>query len=274
MNICTKDDVKKFLKITDTDKDEQIVALIPAAQSLIEEYCNREFVKTRTIEYHNGGTDRICLFRYPVFINDLSPIKIYEDVGRRFGDESLINDSDYYVDWDIGIVHFDYFLTKAYGSIKVVYTGGYAIPTTVKTVSRSRSNDIAIITTDAPHGLVAGDTVIISGVGDPDYNGTWSVLDTSEPTKFAYACSGTDEPETEDSDGLVTNKSPENLLLPGALRQVCVELVARRLKTGLTGDIGITTKGTPGGISISFNQADLLPEAKLILDLFRRELSE
>lgn len=191
MALATKDDVKIFLKIpaNDTDKDASITALIPAVQSTIEEYCNRAFDKGTVTEYHHGGQDRLFLKRYPIIIAPQTPLTVYEDGNRVFGENSLVDSDDYYVDVEDGIIYFDYMLEKTYGGIKVHYTGGY---------------------------------------------------------------------ET----------------IPGAIKQACVEIVVRKLKTGSTGDVGVASKGTPGGINVTFNLEELLPEDKLVLDLFRRELSE
>jgi hypothetical protein len=189
MALCVKQDVKDFLKIADTDKDTLITALIPAAQSLIEEYCNRAFEKGTATEYSNGGVDRICLKRYPLIIASLTPLKVYEDGNRIYEENSLVDPEDYHIDVANGVIFFDYILEKTYGAIKITYTGGYTT-------------------------------------------------------------------------------------IPAAIKQVCVELVARKVKAGTSGDIGLMSKGTPGGVSIVFNQADLLPEAKIVLDTFRSWASE
>jgi hypothetical protein len=188
MALCTVQNVKDFLKITDTDKDTLITSLIPAAQSLIEEYCNRLFEQGAETEYSNGGVDRICLKRYPLIVAEGTPLKVYEDGSRDYGEDTLVDSDDYHVDIDNGIILFDYLLEKSYGAVKVIYTGGYAT-------------------------------------------------------------------------------------VPSAVSQACVELVARKLKIGMSGDIGLISKGTPGGINISFSQADLIPEVKIVLDSFRSELS-
>jgi len=60
--------------------------------------------------------------------------------------------------------------------------------------------------------------------------------------------------------------------IPEAIKQVCVEMVVRKLKMGDTGDIGVTTKTLPGGgVSISFSQEDILPDQKIVLNLYRKE---
>ena len=55
-------------------------------------------------------------------------------------------------------------------------------------------------------------------------------------------------------------------------RQACIEIVARKLRTGTKGDIGVVSRGLPGGTSVTFSEADLLPETKIALDSISRPL--
>jgi len=192
MALCEVGDVKVFLRISDEDKDDLIETLIPPAQAFIETFCGQNFTGiSEVIEYFHGGTDRFILKQYPIIMDNeyYDPLSVYLDTNREFGDETLVDSSDYFLDTDCGIIYFDYELGKTYGSLKVVYAAGYG----------------------------------------------------------------------------------ENVeAIPVALKQVCIEMVARKLKIGTTGDVGLISKGTPGGISIVFSQADLLPEHKLILESFKR----
>lgn len=187
MALTTKQDVKDFLVITDTGKDTIIEALILVVQSFIEEYCHRIFEKLAVTEYYHGGVDRICVKRPPI-ASSPAPV-IYEDYSREYEADDIVDSDDYYIDYDTGIIYFDYNLEKGPGSIKITYTGGYTT-------------------------------------------------------------------------------------IPQAIKQACVELVARKVKLGATGDIGVVSKGTPGGINVTFSMAEILPETKEALDLFRLELSE
>jgi uncharacterized phiE125 gp8 family phage protein len=192
MALCEVEDVKVFLRISDEDKDDLIETLIPPAQVFIETFCGQNFAGiNEVIEYFHGGTDRFVLKQYPIIMDNeyYDPLSVYLDTNRQFGDETLVDSSDYFLDTDCGIIYFDYELGKTYGSLKVVYAAGYG----------------------------------------------------------------------------------ENVeAIPVALKQVCIEMVARKLKIGTTGDVGLISKGTPGGVSIVFSQADLLPEHKLILESFKR----
>ncbi len=190
MALTTKAEVKVFLTITDTSKDTIIDALIPAAQNIIEEYCAMSFdAVTGTItEYHDGGVNRVILKRYP--LASTPAIVVYEDAGREFETEDLVDSDDYRVDLDAGIIYFDYDLGKGWGSIKVIYT---------------------------PKFPASGATTYI----------------------------------------------------PDAIKQACIELVAWKMKRGVLGDVGVVSRGMPGGTSVSFTTAEIPPEIKAVLDLFR-----
>lgn len=187
MSLCSVQNVKDFLKLDDTSRDTQIVNLIPGAQSLIEEYCRRIFEKTQVTEYHHGGANRILIKRYPIVSNP-API-VWEDWDRGYGTDTIVDEDDYFIDYDNGIFFFDYSLEKGYGSIKITYTGGYTT-------------------------------------------------------------------------------------IPEAIKQACIELVARKIRIGPSGDTGVIGRGMPGGTNVTFSTEELLPETKLALDLFKRELSE
>ncbi len=195
MALCTKDDVKSYLKKTDPDSDDQIDRLIPAAQGFIEGYCRRSFeaqaVPTDIIEYHNGKTNRIFLAQFPA--SPTPEIKVYEDGTRDFGAGTLVDGKDYYIDFDSGIIFFDYELTPGWGSVKVVYR----VPAT-------------------PAGTVDGEVAVA--------------------------------------------------------KQACIEIVARKLKIGISGDIGVMSRTIATGSTVTFSQADLLPETKIALDSIARPL--
>ena len=186
MALCTTQNVKDYINDTGTGRDTIIAALIPAAQSFIEEYCRRVFEKAQVTEYHHGGADRLFLKRFP--IADTPAPVVYEDQDRVYSVDDIVDSEDYFIDNDNGIIFFDWSLQSGRGAIKIIYTGGY-------------------------------DTI------------------------------------------------------PQAVRQACVELVAKKVKTGGSGDIGVISRGMPGGTTVTFNVNELLPETKEALDLFVRENS-
>lgn len=51
----------------------------------------------------------------------------------------------------------------------------------------SRTSNVVTITTSAPHGFAVGDEVIVSGVTDSSFNGTFTVATAPTSTTFTYA---------------------------------------------------------------------------------------
>lgn len=87
-----------------------------------------------------------------------------------------------------------------YGTMQAAYNPSTL---TYTTASRARTSNVATITTSAAHGLVAGMTVTISGVGGTGYNGTVAITSTPNNTTFTYASTGANETTTTDTGGTV-----------------------------------------------------------------------
>lgn len=71
------------------------------------------------------------------------------------------------------------------------------------TTNRERSSNIATITTDGNHGLLAGDVVEAEDVTGAEYNGVFVVLTVPTPTTFTYESIAADEVSTADAGGTV-----------------------------------------------------------------------
>jgi hypothetical protein len=74
---------------------------------------------------------------------------------------------------------------------------------TVGTVHRAVTTNVATIGTSAAHGLIVGSTVVISGMGDAAYNGTFTVTVVPDTVHFKFALTHADETETADAGGTV-----------------------------------------------------------------------
>ena len=175
MAICTRDDVKYYLemKVADTDKDHLIDQLIPRAQNFIEShYYNQKLEQVAFTEYYNGSCGAIFV-RNPPIKTSPAPV-IHDDPDREFGDATLVGSGDYGIDWEAGIIKFEYPLSKGIQSVKIQYTGGYA----------------------------AGD-------------------------------------------------------IPGIAVQAIIELVARKIKDGAGGQLGIASRSSPEGGTVTFDKEDL-----------------
>lgn len=126
MAYCTLEEVKAYLdmKTEEIEKDAFIESLIPGSQELIDEYCNRKFEREAITEYHDGGSNRIFLNQFPVAASPA--IQIWDSWDRTYANPDLIDPDDYFVDYEGGIIKFDYEVGGSPGAIKVVYTGGPA----------------------------------------------------------------------------------------------------------------------------------------------------
>lgn len=86
-----------------------------------------------------------------------------------------------------------------HGTLQAAYN-----PTmTYATASRSRTSNVATITTSTAHGLTAGMTVTVSGLGGTGYNGTVVITSAPTSTTFTYSNTGTNETTTTDTAGTV-----------------------------------------------------------------------
>jgi hypothetical protein len=97
--------------------------LIKSSQAFIDEYCNRTFLLSAVNEYHNGGSNKIFLNRYPV--SESAVVKVYDSWDRTYSEGHLISPGDYFVDRENGIITFNYEIGGSPGAIKVSYSGGY-----------------------------------------------------------------------------------------------------------------------------------------------------
>jgi LysM repeat protein len=67
---------------------------------------------------------------------------------------------------------------------------GIYVETTRGISSASRSGGVSTITTSAPHGLAVGRGVVIAGVADASFNGTFTVASVTGDSSFTYEQSG------------------------------------------------------------------------------------
>jgi len=78
-----------------------------------------------------------------------------------------------------------------------------------------RTSGVATITTSAAHGFSVGDVVVVAGVTDPTFDGTYVVESTPLTTTFTYTNAGSDT-TSEGGTALDETKNPRPLLA-GAL---------------------------------------------------------
>jgi DNA-binding beta-propeller fold protein YncE len=77
------------------------------------------------------------------------------------------------------------------GSISIVETGKRFSATIASSGATRTSAGAVTITTTAPHSIAQGQIVLITGVADPSFNGTFTVTGVSTSTSFTYIQSNT-----------------------------------------------------------------------------------
>lgn len=145
MAIITADQYKVFKGISGTEYDAQLAVIVPAAQALVERYCNRVFDTGTFTELHDGdGTDTIILKNAP--LASIRSIKLVDSVGTVL---STYAAADYVSTLSTGIVKlydsrfgrlvYDSFgilqnttwgnqpyWPRGFQNIQVIYVGGYS----------------------------------------------------------------------------------------------------------------------------------------------------
>src|SRR5437879_5427203 len=71
-------------------------------------------------------------------------------------------------------------------------TGTASVATIAASNGAVRASNIVTITTTSPHGLTQGQTVVISGVTDTNFNGTFIIASVPSTTTFTYSQIGAD----------------------------------------------------------------------------------
>jgi hypothetical protein len=82
------------------------------------------------------------------------------------------------------------------------YLESTAIDGTIQVTSITRSSSTATVTTTYPHGFLTGDSVLVSGADQTEYNGAQTITVTSS-TAFTYTVSGT--PTTPATGAILLN---------------------------------------------------------------------
>lgn len=77
------------------------------------------------------------------------------------------------------------------------------------------SSNVATVTTGTVHGLSIGDEVVISGLTNTTFNGTYVIVDTPTPSSLTYNLVAADVPSTADTGTLrtyVDNTYPHSVM--------------------------------------------------------------
>lgn len=140
--LITLEDYKKYKKITKTDSDEELNAIISSVSSLIKTYCGHSFIDyytTSKVEVFNikSSQHAILLNEWPV--KTVSLVEYRDSYDQTY---TTLDTSEYYVDTSIDTLfkHSGYW-PEGFGSVKITYTAGYA----------STPDDVKIAALDLVH---------------------------------------------------------------------------------------------------------------------------
>jgi len=132
-NLITLDDYKTAKKITGFGDDVRLEELVTSVSQLVKTYCNNTFVDffaSNKTETFNIDFDNYTVSVDEVPLNSVVSVEERESISSSY--VTLVNDSDYYVDFETdsilrsngsnGYKNF----AKGPGAVKVTYKGGYS----------------------------------------------------------------------------------------------------------------------------------------------------
>jgi len=159
MDLCTLQELKNFMGITDTDatRDANLTIYIQAISKQIQKFIGRDLEAKDYVEKYEGtDTTELVLNNYPV--NSITGVEYVLD-GQVY---QLLDDYEYDLDEEAGILYKDdgwtlHGYSKNFMSdridfprrhIRVTYNGGYTnVPIDLKLVCMQYVSDIYIIDT-------------------------------------------------------------------------------------------------------------------------------
>ena len=133
-NLCTRDDLKTYLKILSSSEDAFLDQLILRATAFIENWCRRNFASREHTDYYTGdNTNTLLLDHRPV-----TAITTIQDVHGEAYSYGASDEHDYwevYEDSGLLVLLQDTFPKWQPRTVKIVYTAGFsAIPEDVRQV--------------------------------------------------------------------------------------------------------------------------------------------
>lgn len=126
-NLVTLADYKEYKKLTKTDDDDNLNALITSISQMIKTYCGHSFIDYYSVdkeEIFNVGCNQnsVILNEWP--INSITSVQYRSTYDEAYETE---DSSEYYMDMssDALFKHSGYW-PMGFGSLKVTYKGGYS----------------------------------------------------------------------------------------------------------------------------------------------------
>ncbi len=137
--LLTLAELKSFLAqdasdefLTDTLQDNELEYIINAVGKFFNTYSRRKLVSAARTEYFDGdGSDTLYLSAYPI-TSTVSTISVYVDTDREYPASSKIGSDALVIYADLGKVRLtDTVFSEGAQSVKVAWTGGYTVGSTV-----------------------------------------------------------------------------------------------------------------------------------------------
>ena len=123
-DLTTISKVKTYLGISGSADDALLETLIDASSAAIKKFCQSDIVAADYTEYHDGAGGR-CLVLRQRPINSIE--SIYDDLDRKYGSDTLIDEDDYTYKSESGLVIYTGGkFQDGVKNVKVVYNAGYA----------------------------------------------------------------------------------------------------------------------------------------------------
>lgn len=143
MALLTVSDIKTELgeSVSLDGQDTHLQLLVDGVLSLWDDYTGRIWLTDSYIEFFSGehGTDKVFLSNTPV-----SKISyIYDDSDWIFGDDTIIDESDYNYNPENGTVYCEIGFDSGFRNIKVEYEAGYTSATFPKSIKMVLLRQIA-----------------------------------------------------------------------------------------------------------------------------------
>lgn len=248
-------DIKSYLNITDSTKDNQLAGYINSSIAEVEKYCDRKLKYKTYTEYLDGDGD--CVIYVPAYpVISVTSLKYYDEETEDY--EDILDSGDTIADY-VEVFDNQIRLLSGYSfpagdkNIQLVYVAGYKCITGTGTVSGTvATKSITGVSTLFNTEVTAGDTIQIEGF---DY-------------EVASVTNNTSLTLTDNLNATVSAKNYVIKSTPPDLKQVLLEKVAIKYFDSFKGRLGVASENVGAQASQSYTFKDVNHSATL--DRYKR----
>lgn len=259
-DLCSLDDVKSWLALTNTQSDALLPGLITASSRNILEYLNRSFIlpALRTEVRDGTGSRKMMLKEWPVLAVQSLTVDgaaILPCTDPPFGSGYILEAADAYPPGHMQrLTLTSRVFASGLSNVTVAYTAGYQVTGEAWAVPA----DPFKVTVATPFGSWGSDQGVTYA------NGTALVKVSANPTAGQYSVAGGVYTFAEADLGAAVLISYG--YVPAEIRQACIEAVGERFK--VRDRIGVQSKTLAGQETITYSASDLPAAVKLMLNSF------